>query len=476
MKFHTKQKITIFSLLIIALITINFVNIENVFSSSANEEVNVDIVDIFLPFISSHPQSLFGMEVINPSSLSIMQKAKDSGTYWVRYNAFNWADIEPIRTNPPTYNWSAVNETALRNITASDLRTIGLILKTPSWAQKIPGKACGPIAEEYLSAFSQFLDALVKRYAYSSFNIRYWEFFNEQDAPWTLIVDGDSGYGCWGDSSDLEYYGGDYYAEMLKVAYPAIKAVDPNAQVVLGGLLLDCDPGHPLQGETCPSGNFLKGILSNGGGNYFDIANFHTYPYELSGKIVDETHPKWEHRGGILEGKAAFVKEVMANYGFSKPIFNGETAFNCPEWSDCNSNLGRFYENQASYVPRLYSISKSIGLLGSIWYSLEDPGWRYCGLLNAGGSPKPAYIAYQFMTQEMHNTTALGKSSDYTSITTHKFSSATKQIWIMWSTNQVNVSVTLPSNTTKVLDKYGNEIPFTNPITINDPVYVELPK
>jgi hypothetical protein len=475
MKIQITQKVGIVFILIISFITINLVNIETVFSASVNEQANVDI---FLPLIKngSRPQTVFGMEVINPSSSSIMQKAEDSGTYWVRYNAFNWADIEPTRTNPPTYNWNAVNETALRNIPASDLRTIGLILKTPSWAQKIPGKACGPIAEEDLPAFSQFVDALVRRYAYSGFNVKYWEFFNEQDAAWSIFVDGDSGYGCWGDSSDLEYYGGDYYAEMLKVAYPAVKAVDPNAHVVLGGLLLDCDPEHPPQGETCPSGNFLKGILSNGGGNYFDIANFHTYPYEFKGKIVDEIHYKWKHRGGILEGKAAFVKEVMANYGFSKPIFNGETAFNCPEWSDCNSNLGRFYENQASYVPRLFSISRSIGLLGSIWYELEGPGWRYCGLLNAGGSPKPAYIAYQFMTQEMHNTTALGKSSDYTSITTHKFSSATKQIWIMWSTNQVDVSVTLPSNTTKVLDKYGNEIPFTNPITINDPVYVELPK
>ena len=36
------------------------------------------------------------------------------------------------------------------------------------------------------------------------------------------------------------YYGGGYYAEMLKIVYPQIKAADPEAQILIGGLLLFC--------------------------------------------------------------------------------------------------------------------------------------------------------------------------------------------------------------------------------------------
>lgn len=63
-----------------------------------------------------------------------------------------------------------------------------------------------------------------------------------------------------------EYYGGVDYAEMLKVAYPSIKQADPNAQVMVGGLLLDCNPNTGCPNER--STNFLAGVLQNDGGSY----------------------------------------------------------------------------------------------------------------------------------------------------------------------------------------------------------------
>ncbi len=461
-------------LTIISIFLFQALSIQSVFGAPKRESVNNDI---FLPIVKNgdRAQTVFGMEIINPSNTTIMQKAEDTGAYWVRYLAFNWAEIESVRG---TYNWNAIDETALQNIKNKNLKTIGIIYHTPTWAQKISGKTCGPIAQEDLAAFSQFVKALVTRYGFSSYSIKYWEFMNEPDAAWSVLPD-DSQYGCWGDSSDLDYYGGDYYAEMLKVAYPAVKSVDPNAQVVLGGLLIDCDPTNQPVGGSCPQGKFFEGILSNAGGNFIDIVNYHAYPYQSNGKIYDEIHPGWKNRGGIVQGKEDFLQEVMQNHGISKPIMLSEAALSCPEWSDCIYDLPAFYENQADYVLRLYSSSQTIGLLGSIWYQLEGPGWRYCGLLYGDKTPKPAYNAYQFMTQEMRGTTALGESADYTGVTTHKFSSPEKQIWIMWASDQLNKSVSLPSNTSRVLDKYGNVLytnPVPNPITINRPIYVELPK
>ena len=47
------------------------------------------------------------------------------------------------------------------------------------------------------------------------------------------LVDPDSVFGCWGDNDD-DYYGGGYYADMLKMVYPAVKSADPQAQVLIG--------------------------------------------------------------------------------------------------------------------------------------------------------------------------------------------------------------------------------------------------
>jgi len=108
-----------------------------------------------------------------------------------------------------------------------------------------------------------------------------------------------------------EYYGGGYYAEMLKAVYPAIKEADPQAQVLIGGLLLDCDPTHPPEGKDCKPSKFLEGILKNDGGDYFDIISFHGYPpysgADIGGGLYNDVHhPYWESRGGVVLGKVDF--------------------------------------------------------------------------------------------------------------------------------------------------------------------------
>jgi alpha-L-arabinofuranosidase len=103
----------------------------------------------------------------------------------------------------------------------------------------------------------------VERYSAPPYNVKYWEIYNEPDAPkntneppYGMI------YGCWGISGDT-YFGGEAYGEMLKVVYPYIKSANSSAQVLVGGLLLDCDPR-----TVCTTGpgsippKFLNGILS----------------------------------------------------------------------------------------------------------------------------------------------------------------------------------------------------------------------
>jgi hypothetical protein len=393
----------------------------------------------------------------------VLASIDELGTNTIRHNALLWSDVEPDKG---TRNWDAVSdlEPKLANASELGLNVILIVRSAPSWAQKVPGSFCGPVKEEELPAFAQFMGDLVSRYGQPPYNVKYWEMGNEPDID-PSVVPGDNIYGCWGDEGD-EYYGGEYYAEMLKAVYPAIKAADPEAKVLTGGLLLDCDPTNPPEGKDCKQANFLEGILKNGGGDYFDYVSFHGYPPYNGTLNLDEHYPEWEHRGGVVIGKADFLREVMSRYDVDKPLIHTEGSLICPEWNsdDCNPPGEAFFEAQADYAVILYARNWAEGIAGTIWYQFEGPGWRFGGLLDQDQNPKKAYSALQFLTTELGDTGFYQQLDDYPGVRAYEFVGAGKRVWVLWS-----------ENGEPVLDKYGNpiEIPGAE-IEISSPVYMEF--
>ncbi len=188
-----------------------------------------------------------------------------------------------------------------------------------------------------LGAYADFLHDAVLRYSEPPFNVKFWELGNEPDVDPSL-VNPDWRFGCWGEAGNA-YYGGEYYAEMLKAVYPKIKKADEDAQVLVGGLLLDCDPINPPlvsteTGETkdCTPSLFLEGILKNGGGEYFDGVSFHAYDYYRGPDKYDNYNwsSKWDVNGPVLSKKAEFLRDVLTANGYpDKPIFNTESGLLC---------------------------------------------------------------------------------------------------------------------------------------------------
>jgi hypothetical protein len=438
----------------------------------------------FLPLtLRSYPPSLpiFGTQIISWTSQEVTDLAQGAGLYWLRTDAFNWESIEPVRTDPPTYEWDQVNESKLETTAASGMQVIAMIRFAPEWARQLPDYSCGPITEGAFQAYAQFLTAAVKRYSQPPFNVKYWELGNEPDAPPLAQYLPKQPFGCWGDPGD-DYYGGGYYAEMLKKAYPAIKAADPQAQVLIGGLLLDCDPTHPPANKDCKSAKFLEGILRNGGGDYFDIVSFHGYPpyngssSNLGGLYYDEHFPSWESRGGVVLGKVDFIREVLANYGFVKPVMHTEGSLICPESNpSCNPPGEDFYESQADYVAWLFVRNWAAGLKATSWFRFEGSGWRYGSLLDENQQPKPAYHALDFLTQELAEASYVRQITQFSPLKTFEFSAPGKKIWVMWAPDEKSHTIALPSGANKVYDKYGNDItPSDSQIAVGSPVYVEL--
>ncbi len=420
---------------------------------------------VYLPLATRVQQrsSVFGVEINGGHVAATVQQAADANVSWARYNNIAWATVENV---PGSRNWTAVSsaEAELLSLTSHGTQPILTIRGTPPWAQQVPGSACGPIKPPAQAAFASFMHDLVTRYSAPPFNVRYYEIWNEPDAPTVL---NDNQWGCWGEPTDA-YYGGGKFGDMLKVVYPAMKAANPAAQVVLGGLLLDCDPSYPPAGTACTSGKFLEGILRNGAGNAFDLLAYHAYTGWSPQRIDwDLTASKWTQRGGNLLGKLSFVRSVLQQYSVTnKPILmdEGGLLYYGDPATVANTT---FFADEANYVVRLYTRAWANDLVGAVWYTLNGSGWHEAGLLDANQQPRPAYTSFKSLSTRLQNTTYAGvlSAGNVEGYAFHK-SGMTYQIY--WTNDSSTVQLTLPGGTQAVYDLAGNTItPAGTTVTIS---------
>ncbi len=449
----------------------------------------------YLPLIAHRFPPLptvFGVEMWAIAPNEGLDAVAQAGSYWTHRNGVDWARVEPVEGQR---DWSALAalENELLNAAARGLEVILIVRGTPDWAQR-DGVACGPIKTSEFGAFADFMHALVQRYSGPPYNVRYWEIWNEPDIQ-SAAVAPDEIYGCWGDPAD-PFYGGGYYAEMLRVVYPMIKAADPDADVLVGGLLLDCDDRLPgaCNGAISPgSARFLEGVLRRNGANdgaaYFDGVSFHAYDF-YKGGLGQYHNPNWASAwntsGPTVAAKARFIRELLDAYGAgAKYLINTEGALLCggpfdpPGGLSCSSEPTSPFEiTKAYYVAQLYAAALAEGLHATLWFTAT--GWRNSGLLNADLSPRPAYHAFNFAQSTLRDSNYLGPLtgadlSDPTGIQGHKFDRGDRIIWVLWSQDGSARSVSLaPGAPLTIHDAMGNpEVP-ANPMIVDlTPRYLE---
>ncbi len=403
---------------------------------------------------ATRPPSVFGVEINPGTAGTLAAKAGEASVSWTRYNGILWSQVE---ATPGNRDWSrlASFEREITSLTAQGLTPIVVVRGTPAWAQKVPGYECGPVKPEALDGFASFMRELVARYSRPPFGVKYWEIGNEPDIAPSLVA-ADSPFGCWGDEADADY-GGGYFAEMLKHVYPSIKQANPSAQLVTGGLLLDCDPTHPPAGKDCKPARFLEGILRNGGGSALDIIAYHAYNYWGPGpRDPDRESPAWSHRGGALLGKLDFLNAVQTQYGVHKPLLMNEGGMLChPSTAACPN--GDFLEAQANYAVRLYTRAWANGLLGAVWYTLNGPGWREGGLLDQHQAARPAYTTLKFVSRLLKDAVYTGPLRNG-SLEGYSFRRGGTTYQIFWTNDGTTGTVALPSGTRAVYDKAGRTI------------------
>jgi hypothetical protein len=427
-------------------------------------------------------QPIQGMNLLNIGSTQELSLLTMAGGYWTRFDRFHWDAIEPLNQDPPNYHWDTVNETSLINATASGAGVIAIIQFAPFWAQKLPGVACGPFSADAFDEFARFMQALVSRYSQPPYLVKYWEIGNEPDISSTQ-VSGQSGFGCWGDPN-AEYFGGGYYAEMLKAVYPRIKAADPDAQVLVGGLLLDCDPVNPPDTaagtgtkKDCSSARFIEGILKNGGGDYFDAISFHAYDYYFGGlgKYGNKSWGStWNTTGPVLSAKVDYLRGLLALYGHpEKYLMNTEVAILCgSSGNESTCQTEEFARTKANYLADANAAAQAKGIQANLWYSLS--GWRASGLVNGNWDPLPAYQAYQASVIRLAKAVYTSDITAFPQVKGYEFIRDGTVLWVLWSIDGEHHVIQLPSQPNAIYDVLGQPLTPDQNLTITlDPLYIE---
>jgi hypothetical protein len=422
---------------------------------------------------------VMGIEMYGISPENGLEPVIKSGAFWVRRNALLWSNVEPQQGKR---NWGALAglEDEMKNASRDGLNLILIVRGTPFWAQKIPGVACSAVRPDKLAAFGSFMRDVVARYSSPPYSVKYWEIGNEPDiAP--ELVSPDSIFGCWGDSKDI-YYGGGYYAEMLKVVYPQVKAADPQAQVSIGGLLLDCDPVNPPElppgsGKLidCTPSRFLEGILKNGGGDFFDIVSYHAYDYyaDMVGAYGGERwHSAWNTTGPVSIAKARYIRSLLMTYGYpDKSLMNTESALLCiSKGQQCQSE--DFTNTKSYYIAEVYASALAEGLQANLWYSLT--GWRDSGLVDDMFQPLPAYDAFRFSASMLQGAVFVSNIDQFPGIKGYEFSRKTQRFWIIWSLDGADHTIRLSETPMAVYDVIGKHLTASRDLNLTvAPLYIE---
>jgi hypothetical protein len=465
---------------------------------------DINIVDIML--VTAHWSELcltsmppFGVQM-GSGDPKALQLAREAGVRWVR-TSVSWAEVEPTNmdlTNPANGNWP---NSWIGTLANEGFNVLVFIWENPSWAAST---SCGPLKSGMLGEFSQFLTALVTRYSQPPYNVKYWELYNEPD-----IKDSGQGAqygGCWGNN-------GAEYAQMLVAADAAIHGVDPEAKILPGGLAYEWWNGDyfnsgidssitPGPTEWTTSGNefpdFLEAVLSNGGGDHFDVMSFHSY-------VV--FHPRWDlpddgslpgdvayepacsgstdllkrpQEGDIL-GKLTYLRKRLMKHNVAygdKPFVVSEIGRRSDagqsmlQQSCLGGPVPGSDEQQSRYAVQGNVRAMAAGLKIAIWYDVVDNANGKYGLLDMALNPKPAYWAYKTATDELMEVAYDHQMTDgetgWTDVEGYEFQMVDgRQKWVLWTPTKVSGEtvrqVSFPAGRVRVVpkQKYNETYPDT---------------
>ena len=318
---------------------------------------------------------------------------RESGAQWHR-EEFSWERLQPKRGGP--YRWKGDGygflnyDDAVTRAHDAGLNILGLLAYNPAWF-----KGKNPSLDDWIGDWQLYVQNVVTRYGRQRGQIKHWEIWNEPNLK------------VYGYENGL--YSVQDYARLLRASYDVIRAVDPDATIVLGGL---ANIWSEVPEHYYDTFDYLEQLGTLGAWRYFDAINIHAYrPGPPEGSF------QRRERFMDLRGELDELDRLMYSFG-TKAIWFTEVS-----WGAHTGPYGVDEYTQAFYLVRLYALALQHPRVEKIfWYGLRNnlaywtpydkvlydetvPDW-HMGLLrrtyplkaNAPDLRKPAFLAYRAMT------------------------------------------------------------------------------
>ena len=333
------------------------------------------------PAAAATPREFFGVMVDGPALDE--RRDLDAETRLMAYSgvgtirvAFYWRHMQPRRGEPVDF---AETDRIVAAAARARLRVFPTLVRAPEWATG--GDDHEGAVPKDPDDYARFAAEVVRRYG------RGGTFWAEQPVDLPIVS-----WQAWNEPDIGRYWQGDpwppSYLKLLRAAYPAIKAVDPQAQVVLAGL-------------TNNSWLDLRSLYRLGARRWFDAAALHPFSRRPSNvlKII------------------RLGRSVMNRYGDRrKPIVLTEISWSSGKGrSTLNYGWETTEGGQAQRIrqilPMLARERRRLGIQSFYWYTWLSPrlgeraSFSYSGLrrLSDDGEPisKPALGAFSATVRKL---------------------------------------------------------------------------
>lgn len=337
----------------------------------------VALVDHETPIIAAPTIGVADSNLYNLSHDDLVERLNEMKTLGVTSLriAVPWVYIQPTAT---TYDWSKMDN-VVDTAASMGFSITGAVSGTPTWGGVPLAGAPNP------TSYADFASAVASRYG-------------------TKI----GAYEIWNEPNGVMFFApvnATKYTEVLKAAYTAIKAANPDAIVLAGAL----GATGNVKGISQAAVDFLKGMYAAGAAGYFDALSYHPYGSTLPFSA-----------GAGVQNSA--LKQIQALYAVM--VANGDG--NLKIWGTEYGNatvpvIGITKTEQAQYLQDFIAAWTRLPFTGPAFvYTAQDLATGMLnaeanyGLFNSDGTPKQAAVVLAKLLAELD---ATGVVPDYSAPT-----------------------------------------------------------
>ena len=363
---------------------------------------------------------------------AIVKLMTEAGVQWSR-EEISWERLQPEKGG--RFLWSGTADgfgnydSAISRQAAAGIEVLGLLAYNPAWY-----KGQNATVGDWIDDWYAFVYATVARYGRDRDQVHAWEVWNEPNLR------------IYGYENGLYHI--EDYVQVLRTAQRAIRAADPTATIVLGGVTAVWSDPPSFNYDIL---SYLTMLGDAGGWDTFDVLAVHPY---RPGAPEDAF---WRRDRFVdFDDELRDISRLLDHYG-RKPIWFTEIS-----WSSYEGFEGHTEQEQAWLLTRLYAMTLSHPEVERIfWYNLRNTPVSFTPYEDAASDPnhpeynfgllrrtyplqvaeptlrKPAFVAFRTLhdligSLPLEATVADGKRADLRRVYWYRWGIGSQHVEVLW--------------------------------------------